>query len=549
VARGRSQRQKRPSRSERYRRQQPARKPISELTVRLPERRTEPETVIAHLGPTNSGKTHDALRFLVESGTGVYAAPLRMLAQEAHRRLSAELGDERVGLVTGEERVNPGAAIVCCTAEMAPVRGETLVLDEVQWAEDEERGSAWTRLLLGGEYRHILLLGAVEALPLVRHAFPEAEIRFFERKAPLDWVGRRGIAGLGPGTVVVAFSRRAVIGLAGELNQLHPSRVACLYGAMPLASRRKEIDRFIDGGAEVCAATDVLGHGVNLPCETLLFAETTKFDGKERRDLESWEIAQIAGRAGRFGFHERGHVGVLTGVPWANPDPELVRAALVPHVPIEDGHLGYRVVDSGRLRPQLGDLNVTRVDELEPALHAWRHAALRYWSVDGWLEVESIQPLLARLDAVRDALHHARRNLELADIWKLVQAPVDEDGLVLLGTLAAALAGDRPQRTVLGWLLDVRRLDAAGLEEAEQAAREASILRWFALQYPGVAGVTIERAAALEEAAAERVVRELRAEIEDPTIGRCRVCGARTAPWATLCERCFLARGYRSGRR
>ena len=85
-------RQKRPSRSERHRRrQQPPRKRIADLTVRLPERRVEPETVIAHLGPTNSGKTHDALRFLVESGRGVYAAPLRMLAQEAHRRLAEEL--------------------------------------------------------------------------------------------------------------------------------------------------------------------------------------------------------------------------------------------------------------------------------------------------------------------------------------------------------------------------------------------------------------------------------------------------------------------------
>ena len=65
-----------------------------------------------------------------------------------------------------------------------------LVLDEVQWAEDEERGSAWTRLMLGGEYRHILLLGAVEALPLVQNAFPQVEVRFFERKAPLDWTGR-----------------------------------------------------------------------------------------------------------------------------------------------------------------------------------------------------------------------------------------------------------------------------------------------------------------------------------------------------------------------
>ena len=74
-------RQKRPSRSERHRRRlPPPRKSTADLTVRLPERRTEPETVIAHLGPTNSGKTHDALRFLVETGRGIYAAPLRMLA-------------------------------------------------------------------------------------------------------------------------------------------------------------------------------------------------------------------------------------------------------------------------------------------------------------------------------------------------------------------------------------------------------------------------------------------------------------------------------------
>jgi len=130
-----------------------------------------------------------------------------------------------------------------------------------------------------------------------------------------------------------------------------------------------------------------------------------------------------------------------------------------------------------------------------------------------------------------------------------MQAPIDEDGLPLLGTLACAVAGDTAPKTMIGWLLDPHRLDAAGLQEAEQAAREASILRWFALQYPGVAGVTIERAAALEEAAAARVVQELRAEIDDPTIGRCRACGARTAPWATLCDRCFIARGYRAGRR
>ena len=164
------------------------------------------------------------------------------------------------------------------------------------------------------------------------NAFPEAEVKVFERILPLEFVGERSLRGLTPGTVVVAFSRKAVLALAGEINRLHPDRVSVLYGAMPLSSRREEIDRFLSGRSDVTVATDVLGHGVNLPCETLLFAETTKFDGESRRDLLPWELAQIAGRAGRFGLVERGHVGVLTGVPWANADPEIVEEALQPHV-------------------------------------------------------------------------------------------------------------------------------------------------------------------------------------------------------------------------
>jgi ATP-dependent RNA helicase SUPV3L1/SUV3 len=509
------------------------------IEIRLPTRAREPETVVAHLGPTNSGKTHDALRFLSEEGRGVYAGPLRMLAQEAHRRLAASLGADRVALVTGEERVNEGAPIVCCTVEMAPSAGEVLVLDEVQWADDEERGSAWTRLLLGGEYRHVRLLGALDALPLVERAFPQAEIRVFERKLPLEWIGERSLRSLEPGTVVVSFSRKAVLALAGEVNRLRPGRVAVLYGAMPLSSRREEIDRFLAGGADVCVATDVLGHGVNLPCETLLFAETAKFDGQERRDLLPWELAQIAGRAGRFGLVERGHVGVLTGVPWAEPDPELVRSALEPHVPLPGGHLGYRVVDEARIRPQLGDLGVDDPRELDAALAAWHRVATREWAHESWLAVESLQPLRARLGAVQARLVERRRRLSLRDTWTLVSAPVDEDHLELLATLALALAGDASQRPLLTFLLDPSRLRDASLQDAEEAGRTASILRWFALQFPGVGGVTIERAAALEEAAAARVVARLRVEVAAPTVGRCRSCGRTCAPWFPLCDRCF----------
>jgi len=533
-------RQKRPSRSERARRRpaQQVKQAERRITISLPSRRTQPERVVAHLGPTNSGKTHAALEELAEKRSGVYAGPLRMLAQEAHRRLSDRIGSENVGLVTGEERVNERAPVVCSTVEMAPHAGDLLVLDEVQWADDTERGSAWTRLLLAGEYREILLLGALDALPLVEHAFPEVELKVFERKLPLEWVGERTLRSLTPGTVVVAFSRRAVLALAGEVNRLHPGRVAVLYGAMPLGSRREEIERFLSGTAEVCVATDVLGHGVNLPCETLLFAETTKFDGEERRPLLPWELAQIAGRAGRFGLVERGHVGVLTGLGWGAADPELVEDALEPHVRLPGGHWGYRIVDEARIRPRLSDLGVDDPRDLDAALEAWHRVALREWAFESWLAVESLQPIRLRLQAVQRRLAERGRRISLDDTWKLVNAPVDEDGLELLATFALALAGDRVARPHLTFVLDTARLRGATLEEAERAGREASILRWFALQYPGIGGVTIERAAALEEAAAERVVARLRVEVESPTIGRCRSCGRSCAPWFPLCDRC-----------
>jgi ATP-dependent RNA helicase SUPV3L1/SUV3 len=513
-----------------------------QIEIRLPERRTEPESVVAHLGPTNSGKTHDALELLAEHGRGVYAGPLRMLAQEAHRRLGARLGADRVGLVTGEERVNENAPITCRTVEMAPLHGEVLVLDEVQWADDEERGSAWTRLLLAADYRHIRLLGALDALPLVEQAFPGIEIRVFERKLPLEWVGERSLRSLQPGTVLIAFSRKAVLALAGEVHRLHPERVAVLYGAMPLASRREEIDRFLHGGADICVATDVLGHGVNLPCETLLFAETTKFDGQERRNLEPWELGQIAGRAGRFGLVERGHVGVLTGIAWADPDPALVEAALEPHVELPHGHRGYRVVDEARIGPRLPDLNVDDPRDLDAALGAWHRVATREWAHEGWLAVESLAPVRGRLSTVQRALAQKGRRLSLADTWTMANAPIDEDGAEILGVFALAVAGDQSQRALLQWLLDVSRLRDASLEDAEAAGRMAGILRWFALQFPGMAGVTIERAAALEEAAAARVVARLKVEVREGVLGRCRSCGRTCPPWFPLCDRCARPR-------
>ncbi len=136
--------------------------------------------------------------------------------------------------------------------------------------------------------------------------------------------------------------------------------------------------------------------------------------------------------------------------------------------------------------------------------------ATRAWAYESWLAVESLSPIRGRLAAVQRRLMERNRKLSIDDTWKLINAPVDEDNAELLATLALAVAGDTAQRSLLTFLLDPARLRDCTLEEAEQAGRTASISALVRAAVPGVGGVTIERAAALEEAAAARVVARTR---------------------------------------
>ena len=285
---------------------------------------------------------------------------------------------------------------------------------------------------------------------------PEAELKVFERKLPLEWVGERTLRSLGTGTVVVAFSRKAVLALAGEVNRLHPGRVAVLYGAMPLASRRG--DRPLPHGRGRRLRGDGRPRARRTSCETLLFAETTKFDGEARRDLLPWELAQIAGRAGRFGLVERGHVGVLAGLGWGVADPKLVQDALEPHVELPGGFRGYRVVDEARIRPRLSDLGVDDPADLGAALFAWHRVALREWAFESWLAVESLQPLHLRLAAVQRRLAERGRGLSSRTHGRSSARRSTRTGSSFLATLALALAGDRIARPHLNFLLDTTRL-------------------------------------------------------------------------------------------
>ena len=55
--------------------------------------------IILHTGPTNSGKTHAAMQALQSAGSGVYAAPLRLLAWEQYDRMTKR--GVKAELITG----------------------------------------------------------------------------------------------------------------------------------------------------------------------------------------------------------------------------------------------------------------------------------------------------------------------------------------------------------------------------------------------------------------------------------------------------------------
>ena len=76
-----------------------------------------PRRFVLHSGPTNSGKTHDALEALKNAVTGVYLGPLRLLALEMFDRINGE--GIPCNLLTGEEQQNvEGALITASTIEL-----------------------------------------------------------------------------------------------------------------------------------------------------------------------------------------------------------------------------------------------------------------------------------------------------------------------------------------------------------------------------------------------------------------------------------------------
>jgi hypothetical protein len=442
-------------------------------------------TIHFRLGPTNSGKTHDALEALKQARSGLYLAPLRLLAMEVRDRLVAQ--GIACDLLTGEEHDRmAGARHIACTVEMMnPEREvEVAVIDEIQMLQDPGRGWAWTSALVGAPARDVYVCGADTVHQRCREVLDAIgerhETLFLARKTPLvledtpaaSRRGRRSAeAGLQPGDAVIAFSRKDVLTLSARYRA-QGFAVATIYGALAPEVRRTESERFASGEADIVVATDAIGMGLNLPVRRVVFSTVHKFDGVETRLLNAAEVQQIAGRAGRFGLHAEGRVTALDrdDLPHlrrmlAEPQPMMCAALTIAPSPWH--------VDA------LAQLLGTR--QIAPILSyfATRIAAKSSLFATAGLE----DPIgLARV------VDRLAGKLSLADKFTFSCAPIAHDKDNELTYFEACLVAFAKGRTLglprlPAWLHDG---EFGFLEDAEFLSKDVSLYAWLSYKFPQV---------------------------------------------------------------
>lgn len=259
--------------------------------------------ITAVLGPTNTGKTHYAIERMLAYPTGVMGLPLRLLAREVYDRIVALRGPSVVALVTGEERiVPPRTKYWICTVEAMPVGigADFLAVDEIQLCGDPDRGHIFTdRLLNARGQLETLFLGADSMRGRIASLIPEAQFMSRDRLSKLSYVGEKKISRMPPRSAIVAFSADNVYAIA-ELLRRQKGGAAVVMGALSPRTRNAQVELYQNGDVDYLVATDAIGMGLNLDINHVALAGTSKFDGRRHRYLHPNELAQIAGRAGRF---------------------------------------------------------------------------------------------------------------------------------------------------------------------------------------------------------------------------------------------------------
>ncbi|CUX83325.1 MAG: ATP-dependent RNA helicase SUPV3L1/SUV3 [Roseibaca calidilacus] len=259
--------------------------------------------VVAVLGPTNTGKTHYAIERMLAHRTGVIGLPLRLLAREVYDRIKALRGPDCVALVTGEERIVPDRTQYwVCTVEAMPLEigADFVAIDEIQLCADPDRGHVFTDRLLHARGLHeTLFMGSDTMRSAIAALVPGVQFNRRERMSKLSYSGSKKLSRMPARSAIVGFSVENVYAIA-ELIRRQKGGCAVVMGALSPRTRNAQVELYQNGDVDYLVATDAIGMGLNLDIKHVAFSATRKFDGRRMRMLNPDELAQIAGRAGRY---------------------------------------------------------------------------------------------------------------------------------------------------------------------------------------------------------------------------------------------------------
>lgn len=306
----------------------------------FPQARRLKRKFIMHVGPTNSGKTYNALKRLETCSKGYFAGPLRLLAREVYEKFQSK--GVRCNLVTGEEVVvdidenGNRAGLTSGTIEMLSLSDsyDVIVVDEIQMIGDQFRGSAWTNAILGAKAKEIHLCGEKSAIPLieklVKMTGDDLIINEYNRLGKLVVDDKPIIFHeLKRGDCIVCFSKPVILDMKAHVEKETGLKCAVIYGALPPETRAQEAQRFNDGVYDIVVASDAIGMGLNLKINRVIFTTTQKYNGKANVTLTDSNIKQIGGRAGRYGVGGgEGHITAINAT-----ELQVVRKAI--DAPIE----------------------------------------------------------------------------------------------------------------------------------------------------------------------------------------------------------------------
>ena len=319
------------------------------------------------------------------------------------------------------------------------------------------------------------------------------------------------------GDALIVFSRSNVHAVAAELHE-RGFRTSIIYGALPYDVRHEQARLFAEGETDVVVATDAIGMGMNLPIRRIVFLETDKFDGIVRRPLESEEIKQIAGRAGRFGIYDEGYVT-------SENSRKMIRAALQSDFePIKEAVIDFP------------ESLLSIPASLSDILEKWDQVRIR----PGYVRADT-KRLISLCSMIRDL----SRDKEF--LYRCITLTFDEEDRFLLGHWKLMCATEARHRVypVRKYMPSEKLLtDISGnLDELEREFRLCDLLYSYCdrFRHPEY----LEELVQIRNRISGHILKTLAQKKLRPR--RCRYCGKKL-PWNhpySMCERCFRNRYMR----